>query len=268
MVTFADDAVQLNDDSDVNLKNLEANTVPAKVPGSCRVSLLSSVKMQGRRSSMMQPKAHENWHEARNIYHWHKQAQTIVICQQVPAWMVEAPAIFFHFLLKRDWGMAFGPFFAFAIFPDASRSLDLYLAGSIGGVLCGVFKHVFRSPRPFWIVPEVFLKHGVEEMSWATPSAHSAIQGAIASVLIYHNPTNIGNWVVNATVLSFVMFSRLYLAVHWPQDVIIGAVVGMAMGTLVCVSNVHAVLLDFAETHRPVGGLLSITIGTNIFPSP
>ena len=117
-----------------------------------------------------------------------------------------------------------------------------------------------------WIVPEVFLKHGIEEMSWATPSAHAAIQGAIASVLIYHNPTNIGNWVVNMTVVLFVLFSRLYLAVHWPQDVVSGAVAGIVTGIVVCVSNVHTVLLNFAETHHPVGGLLSITIGTSTFP--
>mmetsp|Transcript_38944 Transcript_38944/g.43872 ORF Transcript_38944/g.43872 Transcript_38944/m.43872 type:complete len:544 (-) Transcript_38944:199-1830(-) len=227
---------------------------------------LKCVKLQGYSEDTLLPKAHDDtWHEAQNIYQWQAQAQMIVVAQQVPTWLAEVPAIFFHFLLKRDWGMAFGPFFAFAIFADGSRSLDLYLAGSVGGVLCGVFKHVFRSPRPFWIVPEVVLRHGVEELSWSTPSAHSAIQGAIASVLIYHNHTDITSWVANTIVLLFVMFSRLYLAVHWPQDVVIGAFIGMIAGTLVCVSNVHTVLLDFAETHHPFGGLLSLTIGVGYY---
>ena len=50
--------------------------------------------------------------------------------------------------------MAFGPIFAYMIYND-NRTFDLFLSSSIGGVLCGVFKHLFRTPRPFWIVPEV-----------------------------------------------------------------------------------------------------------------
>jgi hypothetical protein len=79
-----------------------------------------------------------------------------------PAWLVFVPATFFHFFLKRDWGMAIGPFFAFAIYGDL-RSYDLFLSASLGGVICGTFKHIVRSPRPFWIVPEVFLKGGKDD---------------------------------------------------------------------------------------------------------
>ena len=228
---------------------------------------LKCVEQQGQSEDTLLPTAHDgnnNWHEAQHIYQWQAQAQMIVIIQQIPTWLAEVPSIFFHFLLKRDWIMALGPFFAFAIFAEGSWSLDLYLAGSMGEVLCGVCKHLFQSPRPFWIVPEVVLRHGVEELLWSTPSAHSAIQGAIASVLIYHNPTDMTSWVANTVILLFVMFSRLYLAVHWPQDVVMGAVIGILAGTLVCVSNVHTVLLDFAETHHPFGGLLFLIIGKNI----
>ena len=52
--------------------------------------------------------------------------------------------------------MAFGPIFAYMIYND-NRTFDLFLSSSFGGVLCGVFKHLFRTPRPCWIVPEVVL---------------------------------------------------------------------------------------------------------------
>ena len=112
------------------------------------------------RNSTALPVAHkeEGWHEANNIWEWQRQARIIIMCQKAH-WIVFPPSIFIHYLLKRDWGMALGPLFAFAIYGDV-RSLDLFLAASLGGVICGVFKHLIRSPRPFWIIPDVFLKEG------------------------------------------------------------------------------------------------------------
>ena len=101
----------------------------------------------------------EQWHEANFIWDWKRQGKIVAWCQKAP-WLVLPPSIVIHFVLKRDWGMAIGPFFAFAIFADV-RSLDLMFAASFGGVLCGIFKHIMRSPRPFWIVPEVVLKEGM-----------------------------------------------------------------------------------------------------------
>ena len=101
----------------------------------------------------------------------------------------------------------------------------------------------------------------MEEMSWGTPSAHSAIQGSITAVLIYHGYDNAVNWIVNILILLFTMFSRLYLAVHWPQDVVLGAVIGIVVGYTICASKLHSCLLDFAEEHHPYGGILYLSIG-------
>jgi len=207
----------------------------------------------------------EQWHEANFIWNWKRQGKIVVWCQKAP-WLFLPPSIVIHFVLKRDWGMAIGPFFAFAIFADV-RSLDLMFAASFGGVLCGIFKHLMRSPRPFWIVPEVVLKEGVEEMSWGTPSAHSAIQGSITAVLIYYDYKNGVTWIVNILILLFTMFSRLFLAVHWPQDVLSGALIGVLAGYTVCSSQMHKHLLYFAEDNHRYGGFLYLSVGVayNIF---
>ena len=42
--------------------------------------------------------------------------------------------------------------------------------------------------------------------------------GAISAVLVFYDVKNPLAWVINIVVLLFVMFSRLYLAVHWPQE--------------------------------------------------
>jgi len=241
---------------------LEAGSVNNNIdPTSKVINRFSILRKQGKTKSTALPVVHkeEGWHEASHIWNWQRQAKIIITCQKAH-WIVLPPSIFIHFFLKRDWGMAVGPFFAFAIYGDV-RSLDLFLAASLGGVICGVFKHLIRSPRPFWIVPEVFLKEGVEEMSWGTPSAHSAIQGAITAVLIYYDYENPVSWVVNILLLLFTMFSRLFLAVHWPQDVVLGAVIGIVAGCVICFSTIHRCLLEFAEDYYPYGGILYLSIG-------
>lgn len=105
-------------------------------------------------------------------------------------------------------------------------------------------------------------KLGVEEMSWGTPSAHSAIQGAISAVLIYHDVSNSWNWIINIIVLLFVMYSRLFLAVHWPQDVVLGAIIGIVCGLIVCSSNIHHSMIEFSTTYSPAGGLVFLCVGT------
>jgi len=204
------------------------------------------------RSSITIPMKHQGWDEMRNVWKWRFQADLICAAQRLPDWLFP-PFVFLHYAFKRDWGIAFHPLSAFAIYGDY-RAMDLFAAPALAGVICGLVKHIFRSPRPFWIVPDVFLKQGVEEMSWATPSAHSAIASAFSIVLIYYDKHSTVNWIIALLVPLITMLSRLYLGVHWPQDVVIGAVIGVVVGLTICLSKVHYILLDFALHHYGSGG--------------
>lgn len=66
---------------------------------------------------------------------------------------------------------------------------------------------------------------------YSFPSGHT-LSSFIAATIIMHADKQIG---IAAYVLaSMIAFSRLYLYVHFPTDVIFGALLGIAIGLFVC----------------------------------
>ncbi len=65
------------------------------------------------------------------------------------------------------------------------------------------------------------------------PSAHAASSFAVATVLLFRLPKKFG---IPAIILAAIIsFSRLYVGIHFPTDVIFGAISGFAVG---CISIV------------------------------
>jgi undecaprenyl-diphosphatase len=117
-------------------------------------------------------------------------------------------------------------------------SVYLLLVGVLGGqVLNNILKVVFSRPRP-------------EVMEWATdvrtlsfPSGHamSAIMayGTVAYLVGRLEPTPAmrrATWAMAAIIILGIGFSRLYLGVHYPSDVLAGFIAGFAWLTFVAAS--------------------------------
>ena len=116
-----------------------------------------------------------------------------------------------------------------------TRRLGLGMFLSIGlGFITGnlILKNLFARSRPCWVRPEVpLLVRSPGDYSF--PSGHTASSFAAAWVLYRRLPKRFG---IPALVLaSLIGVSRLYLGVHYPTDVLFGAVSGIGCGCMACV---------------------------------
>ena len=104
----------------------------------------------------------------------------------------------------------------------------LLLAGLLLGALVGnvVLKHLVARPRPCWLDPSVPLLISVPQ-DYSFPSGHT-MSSAIGAVLLTRTDRRFGWFAIPLAVL--IAFSRLYLYVHFPSDVLGGAVIGVCIG--------------------------------------
>ena len=102
--------------------------------------------------------------------------------------------------------------------------------GLVSGVLIGnaFLKNVIARPRPCWIDPTIPLLIAVPA-DYSFPSGHT-LSGFIAATVIYRRDKRLG---ITAYILaSVIAFSRLYLYVHYPSDVLAGILLGIGIGIL------------------------------------
>ena len=94
----------------------------------------------------------------------------------------------------------------------------------------GILKNLIARPRPCMLDETVELIVS-RPSSYSCPSVHSMLAFASASsVFWHHKKLGIGALVFAALV----GISRMYFFVHFPTDVLFGAVLGFIIGTLVC----------------------------------
>ena len=95
----------------------------------------------------------------------------------------------------------------------------------------GVLKNLVKEARPFVTYPEIIpLVTHVSASSYAFPSGHASASFAAAPLFFHYLPKKFG---IPALILAFlVSFSRLYLGVHYPLDVLAGVVIGLGCAWL------------------------------------
>jgi undecaprenyl-diphosphatase len=107
----------------------------------------------------------------------------------------------------------------------------LVVAVLLSSVATGIIKEITARPRPF-----IELGLTASDMLVSThpfrsfPSGHTSTAFAVAAVAAYH----FRNWIIPIFFLACVAgVSRIYLLVHYPSDVIAGAVIGILSAAFV-----------------------------------
>lgn len=121
---------------------------------------------------------------------------------------------------------------------DYKKGLHLAYAAAFTSGLNGGIKRIFRIPRPFAHAPEIMLK---SIGGFSTPSGHSSISAFIYPAVLFYKPfgenlskdsqsakpqkstASVKIKIAAAIVLPLLVgFSRVYLGVHYPTDVLLG----------------------------------------------
>lgn len=90
-------------------------------------------------------------------------------------------------------------------------------------------KHVVARIRPYIALPQSRFFPKLALIDYSFPSGHSATAAAWATVLTYCLP---GLWPIFVLGAIGVGFSRIYLGMHYPTDVLVGLLLGFLSGCL------------------------------------
>ena len=122
------------------------------------------------------------------------------------------------------------------LFPKKTRKAGVtaLLALAIGAVVTNLcLKDLVARIRPYDSV-EGLVPLVARLKDYSFPSGHTMASFACASVFWHYRDT-FKKWSIVALVLAFcVAFSRLYLYVHFPTDVLCGGLLGWLFGWIAC----------------------------------
>ena len=111
------------------------------------------------------------------------------------------------------------------------RTAVLILIGLAAAYVIGtnMIKEFVARPRPCWLDDSVVMLIKVPQ-DYSFPSGHTVI-GTVFCFLI--NRTNKIFGFFSVILLLLIMFSRMYLFVHFPSDIIAGLIIGILFGAVV-----------------------------------
>jgi membrane-associated phospholipid phosphatase len=96
----------------------------------------------------------------------------------------------------------------------------------ISGGLNTILKVLFHSPRPYWYSTDV--KALSAESSFGEPSGHAQSSVIIwGTIALYIRKRWV--WILSILMIFFISLSRVYLAVHFPTDILLGWIIGILL---------------------------------------
>lgn len=115
----------------------------------------------------------------------------------------------------------------------------LILLASLGVAgLNQLLKYIFTRTRP-----EIYFL--IKETGYSFPSGHSMVSMSFYSTLFYLFSNRYEKYrsiflALNFTIVSLIGFSRIYLGVHWPTDVLIGFLLGYIW--FICIRKLYKII--------------------------
>lgn len=89
-------------------------------------------------------------------------------------------------------------------------------------------KPLFKWPRPYATYPDLKTPNGkMEDDPYSFPSGHAAVSFAAATALADQNP---GLALPAYGLAALISYSRMYNGLHYPSDLLAGALVGIGVG--------------------------------------
>ena len=147
--------------------------------------------------------------------------QLIIWVQSLGSWLTPLMKLF-TFLGNEQFYLMIAPAILWCI--DAKLGLRLGLFLMVNGMVNTAFKVAFHGPRPYWYTSDVKV-FGSAENSFGVPSGH-AQNGVVVWGTVAHRINNRWTWIVAILVMFLIGVSRIYLAVHFPHDVLLGWLFG------------------------------------------
>ncbi len=105
----------------------------------------------------------------------------------------------------------------------------MVVAPMLGLLLAVAIKRLIGRPRPMARLMGVHLVGEIPPFE-SFPSAHAAVAFAMAGILVLRYP-HVAWWAI--PVACLVGVSRIYMGLHYPSDVVAGAMVGVAVAVIV-----------------------------------
>ena len=115
------------------------------------------------------------------------------------------------------------------IFPKLRKSGVIILAALVVDlILCnGILKNLVGRTRPFDVNTSVSILIN-KPRDFSFPSGHTAVSFAAVAALFFSGEKKL--WKISLVAAVLIAFSRLYLYVHYPTDILGGIVVGILAG--------------------------------------
>ena len=147
----------------------------------------------------------------------------IIYIQNLGNWLI-TPMNFFSFLGTVEFYLFVMPLLYWCL--DERLGLRVGLILMFSSSINFILKLSFHTPRPFWYSRQV--ESYAFESSFGLPSGHAQNSAAVFG-LIAASVKKRWVWVISFTLIFLIGISRIYLAVHFPKDVILGWMIGFVL---------------------------------------